>query len=949
MQALPKISVYAGEPVNLELQFLDAAGAAEPLAGRSIICIVSRNGVEIDRQTGTIATDNAGNYASFSFGSALSLGTTAQLGITYAFVEQLENGWDTIGEGFLVVAYAAAGQAGGAVDGSAFRFEITQVSGSYRVVVEQRGARGLSLSQELGTTPQALLAGIVAPVTEAIDDLDAHVVVKDAEIDAAIAETEVAAQFARPALDTLAGQIVTSVEINALASPVEVTARIQAAINANPGGIIQLPAMPLNLGVPIANLTGTDAGTALKLTAGAGTTLRGVRGVTKLKPVSNRVEMIAIDGATGTKLEALIFDNMTFGALQDQIKPDAMMKYGGVVGLGNNANCAVRQYSGAGLANADVEFRGFNTSIHYLGDFTNSAVTAGDLLLERVLFDAYCFGVLAHQPRNLYMEGITSSGCISSRNFGGGQDSDPGHALYLTNRGGAVPDVVRVVGVTGTNDGSSILKARKGRQVEFANVNVVGSGRGVEIWNVEQLMLSGINVTLGSTADTSQCGIELTDVGAFEVGRCIVDVRGASSAWAYRLRRGDSTQVAFSNARGRLSQCTAIVDNLNSTQRAGLIAENQVDLIIEKYRHIHVGTAASARYPIDLRACIRTQILDPIHIAPDGPSDAYRLASLDADCVGGTAIVRSSAVSSWQTNSVSDAGTATVIMVDGSLTADRRMMIPVAGSAASPAVGIAPLGSDAGASGLFRNGPGTVGVSSNGLARFIFGPTSTALTDVVPDAAIRPYLGSTDTPWPRVYTETVRFIPQAAAPTGTVPDGTYTYADGVSWNPGQGAGPYLRINGAYAQIAVNGSFTADRRLAIDVGGSASSPALGIAAQGTDAGPSGFYRTGPGTMGLVTNGVVRVTFGSTTTTSTTWTPVTDISINHGSAALRFANGYYKSLRPGSGTIIITSGIGSPEGSLSAPVGSQYTREDGVAGTLVYLKQTGTGNTGWVAKW
>jgi hypothetical protein len=43
-----------------------------------------------------------------------------------------------------------------------------------------------------------------------------------------------------------------------------------------------------------------------------------------------------------------------------------------------------------------------------------------------------------------------------------------------------------------------------------------------------------------------------------------------------------------------------------------------------------------------------------------------------------------------------------------------------------------------------------------------------------------------------------------------------------------------------------------------------------------------------------------------------------------------------------------GSGSPEGSVTAPVGSTYQRQDGGAGTSFYVKESGTGNTGWVAK-
>lgn len=44
---------------------------------------------------------------------------------------------------------------------------------------------------------------------------------------------------------------------------------------------------------------------------------------------------------------------------------------------------------------------------------------------------------------------------------------------------------------------------------------------------------------------------------------------------------------------------------------------------------------------------------------------------------------------------------------------------------------------------------------------------------------------------------------------------------------------------------------------------------------------------------------------------------------------------------------TSGAGSPEGSVTANVGALYSRNNGSTGTTLYVKETGTGNTGWVA--
>jgi hypothetical protein len=45
-------------------------------------------------------------------------------------------------------------------------------------------------------------------------------------------------------------------------------------------------------------------------------------------------------------------------------------------------------------------------------------------------------------------------------------------------------------------------------------------------------------------------------------------------------------------------------------------------------------------------------------------------------------------------------------------------------------------------------------------------------------------------------------------------------------------------------------------------------------------------------------------------------------------------------------LVRSGTGTPEGSVSAGVGTLYSRTDGVGSTTLYRKQTGAGNTGWI---
>lgn len=45
--------------------------------------------------------------------------------------------------------------------------------------------------------------------------------------------------------------------------------------------------------------------------------------------------------------------------------------------------------------------------------------------------------------------------------------------------------------------------------------------------------------------------------------------------------------------------------------------------------------------------------------------------------------------------------------------------------------------------------------------------------------------------------------------------------------------------------------------------------------------------------------------------------------------------------------VVTGAGNPEGQHAAPVGSIYMREEGGVGTCLYIKESGSGSTGWVS--
>ena len=46
--------------------------------------------------------------------------------------------------------------------------------------------------------------------------------------------------------------------------------------------------------------------------------------------------------------------------------------------------------------------------------------------------------------------------------------------------------------------------------------------------------------------------------------------------------------------------------------------------------------------------------------------------------------------------------------------------------------------------------------------------------------------------------------------------------------------------------------------------------------------------------------------------------------------------------------VYTGPATPEGAITAGVGSIFLRTDGGTSTTLYVKESGTGNTGWVAK-
>lgn len=82
-------------------------------------------------------------------------------------------------------------------------------------------------------------------------------------------------------------------------------------------------------------------------------------------------------------------------------------------------------------------------------------------------------------------------------------------------------------------------------------------------------------------------------------------------------------------------------------------------------------------------------------------------------------------------------------------------------------------------------------------------------------------------------------------------------------------------------------------------------------------------------------------------SAAFNPTTDNAFTLGQSGFRISASFVVK-RQYTATVYDSAGNGSPEGVVTAGVGSTYRRLDGTAGTCFYVKESGTGNTGWVAK-
>lgn len=98
-------------------------------------------------------------------------------------------------------------------------------------------------------------------------------------------------------------------------------------------------------------------------------------------------------------------------------------------------------------------------------------------------------------------------------------------------------------------------------------------------------------------------------------------------------------------------------------------------------------------------------------------------------------------------------------------------------------------------------------------------------------------------------------------------------------------------------------------------------------------------------GAVTWQYLNSYIGSVATTGTALSGNT-IQRFQGAVAYNYSNYIWDNY--GVGSITTVFGAGTPASVLTAPIGTLYMRSDGGASTTLYVKESGTGNTGWTAK-
>jgi hypothetical protein len=162
---------YAGEPIEVELQLTDAAGAIEDPTGRAFVLAIYRaDRSRLASAAGVVPAGSAA-YVAFAIDGNATEAAVGLSGLRYELAEVIDAGRLVLAAGRLTVATSAEAPGavfpGASAGGPVSRFSIQMLANRPRIVVTQRGgtgAPGLTAAQQLYD------AGIIsAPSVEAMD------------------------------------------------------------------------------------------------------------------------------------------------------------------------------------------------------------------------------------------------------------------------------------------------------------------------------------------------------------------------------------------------------------------------------------------------------------------------------------------------------------------------------------------------------------------------------------------------------------------------------------------------------------------------------------------------------------------------------------------------------------------------------------------------------------
>ncbi len=276
--------------------------------------------------------------------------------------------------------------------------------------------------------------------------------------------------------------------------------------------------------------------------------------------------------------------------------------------------------------------------IEYTGDWLDETYTVGTFTAIRVAFDHCVFCMIPQEPSHIFIDDAVSNYTVGSENLSGSIDA--GHLLYIAHENSAYPTSVVISNIRDSYGQDSALKIRKGDYVAVTNVVVYMSGRGMDISYVKTAVVTNVNVKIkdmgGITGDSLQYAIQCANSGTVMLSNVVADVTGAS-AYGLSIRATTPPFPEFQNQFLSVSHYTTIFDNTNT--RGGTIAlkapfyiSEHSGAFFDNIRALHKGSIAGIAYPIRVENVTNCVFFRPIHEAPDGPSDAYKLISLDSNC-----------------------------------------------------------------------------------------------------------------------------------------------------------------------------------------------------------------------------------------------------------------------------------------------------------------------------